>query len=363
MQAYNIDIFDRSFNLIDHYTRGEVQYNYDYLSPVENRILIAFNERVQIGQYIHLGNNVRDYFGVISGVFSGEVAAGFMEVRYRPFTSIFDASILFDTNLQPSAGGTGTLEETIADIITENWINNQDAEQNIPGLSVEIISATPDWGFHLTSDIQGLHKTIINFQSSILIRALSKYRVGLYTIPDYMAKTVKVRIGALMLPAFTVEADLPSVITKNIVLNENANDTNKLIIYDNTDLTTNVIYYKHPDRSYDTEDRDRITPVIYGMIGVSPTEEEPFAKVAQVQADRTFDQESYNNLIELTVMPDDDLVMPEDLTIGQVVDVVSDGAVYPSIFTGIEIGSRTKLIFGTIRIELTKILKGARRNG
>ena len=362
--AYNIEIFDRQFNLIDHYTLGGVSYKYDYLNTTENRIIVAFNAAVEIGQYIHLDNGIRDYFGVISGVFSGEVAAGFMEVRYRPFISIFDAQILFDTDLQPGSGSgsTVTLEQMIADTITAYWISNADASQNIPGLSVRTISSTPSWGFHLTSDIKGLHKTIINFQTAIIQKALTKYQVGLYAIPDYVAKTITIEIGVKALATYVIEADLPSVIVKNIVLNENSNDINKLVIYDNTDLTTNIIYYKHPDRSYDTTDADRITPVIYSLIGVSPTEEDPFLKLAQQNADKTFDQESYNNLIELTVTNEDELVMASNLTIGQVVSVVSDGVIYPSLFTGVEIGSRTKLIFGTVRIELTKILKGA-RNG
>ena len=117
---------------------------------------------------------------------------GFSEIRFKPFISQFDEPILFDTTLQ---GSQTSLEQAIADIITAYWINNSDTSQNILGLEVEIISVTSSWGFHITSDQKGLNKAIINFMSSIIRRALTKYQVGLYVIPDFQAKKIKVQIG------------------------------------------------------------------------------------------------------------------------------------------------------------------------
>ena len=45
------------------------------------------------------------------------------------------------------------------------------------------------------------------------------------------------------------------------------------------------------------------------------------------------------------------------IAISGVLDVISDGNSYQSILTGREIGKNTKLIFGTVRLELTKILR------
>lgn len=34
MQPFNIEIFDTSFNLVQHYNSGVIEYDFDYLSTV-----------------------------------------------------------------------------------------------------------------------------------------------------------------------------------------------------------------------------------------------------------------------------------------------------------------------------------------
>ena len=84
----------------------------------------------------------------------------------------------------------------------------------------------------------------------------------------------------------------------------------------------------------------------------------PFGSAAKEAADQQFDTDSFNNLIELTVQNDDELVDPENIAIGQIVNIITNGTSYGSILTGIERSFTTKLIFGNIRLDLTKILKG-----
>lgn len=70
-----------------------------------------------------------------------------------------------------------------------------------------------------------------------------------------------------------------------------------------------------------------------------------------------FASNKYQNLIELTVKKDDSMIKPLEMEIGQVVNVIHEGISYSSILTGKEVkGGLIKLIFGTIRLELTKIL-------
>ena len=355
MQPFNVEIFDRQFNLIQHYNVGAIDYKYDYLSTMENSVFIAFNENVQNGDYIRIVNDTDSYFGYISAIAVNESVQGYSEIKFKPFISLFDSSILFDTTLQGSAT---TLEQMIADYITAYWINNADTDQNIFGLEVDTISATSGWGFHITSDQKGLNKAVINFMTSIIRRSLTKYQVGLYAEPDFLNKKVVIKIGVKAPGTFFIEADLPNVIEKSIIVNESTQDMNKLIIYDQADLVTNVIYYKHPDGTYNTTNADRITPVIYAITSVAVSEGDTFADAAQDAADKQFDVDSYSNLIELTVQNEDALVMPDTLTIGQLVNVASNGTSYASILTGVERSDVTKLTFGTVRLDLTKILKG-----
>ena len=355
MQPFNVEIFDREFNLLQHYNVGSIDYKYDYLSTMENSVLVAFNENVKNGDYIRIKNNTDSYFGYISAIAVNEAEQGYSEIKFKPFISLFDASILFDTTLQGSAT---TLEQMIADYITAYWISNSDSDQNIYGLEVQTISSTSGWGFHITSDQKGLNKAVINFMSSIIRRSLTKYQVGLYAEPDFSNKKIVIKIGVKAPGTFFIEADLPNVVEKSIIVNESTQDMNKLIIYDQADLVTNVIYYKHPDGTYDTTDDDRITPVIYAITSVAVSEGDTFADAAKDAADKQFDVDSYSNLIELTVQNEDALVMPDTLTIGQLVNVASNGTSYASILTGVERSDVTKLTFGTIRLDLTKILKG-----
>ena len=53
-QPFNVEIFDRSFNLKQHYNIDHVDYKYDYLSIVENTIFVPYNENVKKGDYIRV---------------------------------------------------------------------------------------------------------------------------------------------------------------------------------------------------------------------------------------------------------------------------------------------------------------------
>ena len=83
-----------------------------------------------------------------------------------------------------------------------------------------------------------------------------------------------------------------------------------------------------------------------------------FAAIISGYAKKVFKTSKYTNLIELTVLPDDTMINPLSMEIGQVVNIIHDGVSYSSILSGREIQKNglVKLVFGTIRLELTKIL-------
>lgn len=355
MQAYNVEIFDPAFNLIQHSNINDVSYALDYLSQVENTIRVPFNGDIAIRDYIHIVNDKRDFFGVVSGIDTEQMPEGWIQVRYKPFTSLFDSAVMFDTDLQ---GSSTTLEQMIAGFITDYWISNADAVQNIVGLSVSTISSTSGWGFNLKSDVEGLHKCIINFLNTIIVRAMSKYRVGLYVTPDFEAKTIHIDVGVINTGTFYIESELPNIFVQNIVINENVHDVNKLVVYSQANMSSTITYYLHPDGSYNTTNSNRVTPVLFDTVSVS-VDNTTFADAAAAAASEAFGSGTYNNLIELTMLNDDALVDPGELQIGQLVSIISNGVSYPSILTGYEIGNTTKLIFGNVRIDLTKMLKGA----
>ena len=357
MKPFNVEVFSQDYVLKHHTNINALTYSYDYLSPKSNNVQVAFSEDFAIGDYIRIYRDDEAYFGRIKGITIVNTAGTAASVEYEPFEILFQREVMFDVTQQ----GTKSIEQTIADTITAWWISNADAAQNVPGLNVTITSSTA-WDFQLQPAVEGLTQRTVNFYDQIIVPAMTRLNVGVRVTPDPYNQQIDVSIGKADAEVYTVEADLPNVIVSNVVLNETNEDTNKLLVYDATNLTDVIVYYKHPDRTYDTQDRDRIIPVIYQITTVTPNEQDTFADLAAREAAKLFENTSANNLIELTVLNDDGLVGAKTMQIGQTVNVVSGGKVYPSVLTGKEVGTVTRLIFGTIRIDLTQILKEWRGN-
>jgi hypothetical protein len=80
------------------------------------------------------------------------------------------------------------------------------------------------------------------------------------------------------------------------------------------------------------------------------------------RAAMVFGSAEFKNLIELEVMRTDTMIKPLDIKIGQNVDIIHNGAAYSTLLTGRKItAGAVILMFGKVRLELTKILKGAER--
>ena len=83
-----------------------------------------------------------------------------------------------------------------------------------------------------------------------------------------------------------------------------------------------------------------------------------FTSKADAKALSVFSKNKYDNNIKIEVANDDERLGPKTMKIGQVVHVIVDGISYETVLTGMQIEDTTTLIFGFIRLELTKILKG-----
>lgn len=81
------------------------------------------------------------------------------------------------------------------------------------------------------------------------------------------------------------------------------------------------------------------------------------AEAMEQRADAAFAKNKYSNLIELTMLPDNNMVSPMD--IGTPVNIIHNGVSYSSMLTGRSLNNGLiTLSFGTIRLELTSYLKG-----
>lgn len=354
MRAYNVEIFDTDMNLVSHTNVNEPKYNADYLSNAKNKIQIPSESIIEEGHYIRITKGDIEYFGVIDNIEYSGINDSVMEIEYISFIDyFFEAKIVFDTNQQ----GSIPLETCLANIINSHWINNSDVSQNISGLTVEITSETSTWGFNLKSDTQGMHHCIIGFRDTLIKRSATQYYIFINVDPDFQNKSIKLTIGVNNKSPVLIETSLPNILKRSISIKKTTNTLNKLIVYNTANYTQTRSYYLHSNGKFDTKDIDRLIPVSFETTAVTVNEGSTFAKEADSAAAEAFGQVSYNNLIELELSVDDKMIVPRTLELGQLVNVIHDGRITASILTGFEIDKTITLIFGTVRLDLTKILK------
>lgn len=354
MKPYNVEVFTQRFEMVANTNINEITHKEDYLSADINTITVFPMPGIKKEDYIRISRDSEEYVGVITEItFGTDRSKELQVISYKPLMELLNTDILFDVDLQQ----TGTLEGFIADRITEMFIDNEDESQNIRGLSVVAKTQTPDWYFHITPKDSGGHYNIVNLIDSVIVPAMEKYGVLVKPVLDIQSRTIRIEIGRVQSGTFIIEADLPNVISKQITIKSVSTDVNKLIIYDAADYENKVVYYLHSDLSYDRKNEDRITPVNCEITSVQVEEGHSFDSAAITEAYNKFANLAYSNLIELTVMKGDPLIHPEAMEYGQVVKVVSDRTEYTSILTGREIDQNVKLIFGTVRLDLTKVLR------
>lgn len=357
MKPYNVEIFRPNFQMVGTTNVNAINYKEDYLASDENTITVLMLADVEKQDYIRISRNNEEYVGVITEIGYGtDQSKELQTITYKPLVELLNTSILFDVNDQRQ----GSMEEFICKHIKETFIENPDTLQNIQGLSISVVSGTKDWDLHITPSESGGHYNIVNFMDSVIVPAMQKYGILVKTSLDVQNKQITMTIGKACDGVITIEADLPNIIKKNITIKQVSADVNKLVLYNAANYEETRVYYLHTDLSYDTKDTDRIIPVVCELQALQAEEGSTFQSTAIRAARDKFSYLAFSNLIELTMCNDDALLKPEGMEFGQEVEIISDGIAYRSMLTARERGQNTKLIFGTVRLDLTKVL---RRNG
>lgn len=353
MQVYNLEIFTPMFVLKDHATVPFEKFVNDYLYPEESVIEAPATVNVAVGDYIRLSDEI---YGIVTTLDRNHTWETL--IYFKPFTELFNIDIMFDTRWQRQ----GTLEDRIAQLITDYLINNSDDEQNVMGLSITTRSSTPNWGFNLKALTEGTNKLIINLYETIISRSLLEYYVAIDVNVDFQNKTITCVVGAVEYADKVIEAELGNIMRLNISLDEREYSINKLILYDTETLARSITYYLHPDGTYDTNNTDRLFPVEYKIEATYSEESGTFEDSAASRAREIFGSEKINNLIEIETALYDDLIRPDLLKVGQELRVIANGKIIPTIVTGRIIAETSTLILGAIRLELTKRI-GEKRYG
>lgn len=450
MRPYNVEIFTPEFKYRDHtmISPANLKFYADYLDPEKNTVEVMNTLKCEIDDYIRITGGSDEYFGIVKQLQEGSGKdKAINTVTYHDFISLFDIDLAIDLR----EIGQGNFEDYIAARVKECYISNPDQYQNIQGLEVSTASATPEWTLDLLPEGRDENHAVVNVLDQIILKAFSKYQIMLTFTPDVQRKKINVNIRKNTDTARTIEADLPNVTDKYVMVQKAKKMTNKVTIYNINDFSSMVIYYLHTNNTFSTKDEDRSLPVTFSTETVSTntasesaenivknlnsakskvsslnkkdalTDEEKetlaesvetintylpltltigangyayyngikisdvtfiensiaayegtaqndqdgvdlaaqlFSDAAYDKAWNVFSTNAYENLIEIECMKDDTLIAPDTMQVGQVANVISNGSVYQTILTGKKVTDRCRLIFGTIRLELTTQLKG-----
>lgn len=355
MRVYNVEVYDPKFNFRSHTNVMSLDYNEDYLTPENNKIIVEKID-ANVGDYLLITNGDYEFFGRVTGTSSESKDT--INISYKPFISLLDLDVLFDVNLQNKDSGTA-LEDYIAATIQELFVSNADTSMTVPHITSTITSHTSKWNLGLVSDEETSHYCISNLLKNIVIKAFEAYSIRIFARFNPGEKMVYLSIGTNNAPEVTIEADFPNISSKNISVRQNDVSVNKVIVYNSENYTDKIIFYRHTNDTFSIVDTDRVVPVVQETYAVAPVYEEDvvvesFAERALQQAEEAFAMVEYDNFIELTMAIDDSLYHPMSMEVGQVVNVISGDKQYRSILSGVNISNTITLVFGLIRVDLTK---------
>ena len=340
---FKVEIFDRSltFKAFSPIAQPSISYDYLTLEPTEITCRGIYAEK---GDFAVISSpSGSAYQGIVDDV---QLESGATRLSIRPLLSLFDLDVHFDRTQSHQ------LESFLAGIITANFGSNADALQNIAGLTVTTTSTTVGY-LNLKDNVHNLYE--------IIVKCLTAYGIVVSVTLAPQTQTAQVVIGKATTSA-TIEADLKGVLDKSFTLGDSYGAPNKLVCVNSADETQVLTYYLHTDGAIDTDgSANRITPVFASAELVDVDDGDTFAAASYAAAYDALKPDEYNDLIEITA-PNDSRIIDVTMPIGTAATIYHDGAAYSTILTGYTRRDEiTTLIFGCVRIDLTKKLILERR--
>ena len=342
---YKVEIFSRDYQYKDMALSSELEIQMDYLT-LENTTIHLPRITASKGDFVHVtdfaGRVV--YQGIIMDTANQDDKSS---LKVAPLLSLLDVQVQYGRYIFSRY----PLEKCIVQIIQETYIENKDNLQNIAGLEARAITETEDTSLDIRSNIHAFW--------DIITKALTLYDIAVQAEFYPQEKRILFTVGRVD-DTKVLEAGLGNCIAQNFVLTDNFGTLNKITFINKDSPTEKIIYYLHPDGSITQDNTDRITPVFFSAEYIQGAEN--FAKEAYSRAYEQMHPEKYKQCIELSYREDDRMIEPDNLKIGQKVEIYNRGQIYPTVLTGYrQSEGLITLTFGCIRLELTKKLILARR--
>lgn len=344
---YKAEFFDRNFNFqCVHHISEDTLINMDYLVLDTSTLTVKGRTKTAKGSYVHISGI--DFDGIVVDV---QPAKDTVTISVKPLMSIFEVDVFSGTVTDAAA--------YLFDEITAYLISNTDTLQNLP---IQLTNSAPATGrpLILAEDISRL--------TDIMATALVTYQIAVDCKLDMNNRQIVAEIKQVSNEK-TIEADLDNIIDKQITIGDSYGSCNKAYIRklstDNSTGTVSVMdivpFFLHTDGTVSAQDTDRILPVFWTLDSMENSDD--WNRKALAKAAELFASRKYDNEILLTYRSDDRLIFPKNLQIGTIAVIRTESKNYISILTGKAYSAGTiQLIFGAVRVDLTKKIKMDRRN-
>ena len=373
MQQYRAEFFKNAINDQNKHYLAYAHHDFmdtfliddDYLAIQSTVFEIQPTTKVDTGNFVRILRDDKSYFlGIVSNIAPAEYTTS---VTVQPFISVFDEQILFDSAVQNQKTLAYSLENILKFYIEANYVSNSDNLQNLPIAVVvpeDEADHTLNWDLgigvdFLREDGEDAQKVIVNLYEALIINALKYYSVAIVPSVDFSTGLVTLTIGKVK-GKRVIDADLDNATITTLKVNDRPKGTNKLVVYDSNTYSRSATFYVHPDRTWGPVDENRILPVSVEITTASPDanaedQDAAFALAAVEAAYQSLSGLEWDDLIELECAPNDVLIEPMTIKIGQLITIYYKEGKYSSILTGRTLSTdKVKLIFGSERIQFTK---------
>lgn len=243
---------------------------------------------------------------------------------------------LFDDNWIWNNPNQSTIEETIAAIITNDFVNNEDTKiaDLFSQFEIEITSET-EKNLGTKAD-----NTVVNFMS-FLFDMYKDYNI-IVDISIGFSGTPKITIGV---PYYEPMKMTNNNAIRNLQVTTETTQTNKLIVFNRDGTVQRGIYYATTSGiTTDSEALNRL-PKINTKIVFSDDE------MADI-VNSNLSEEMFNHKISIDVVLSNKLYKWQDFHLGQYIDVFYKEKVYFSVMTGYSFNADNDNIASTINISL-----------
>lgn len=328
-KQYRAEIFARDFAFRGWSQVESPKIVYDYLTLEATEINLPKHLECQRGDYLCM----EGYEGIVKSI---EYDKNRTKLTVKPLLSLLDIQVYYDRN----AIYTQPLETFIAALIQKELIDTDDEIQRVEGLRIETRTNQIEGRLNLKDNIHKLFDDII-------LKALTKYGITVKMSLDIHKKEIKCSIGLTKAAQKTIEADLPVVLEQSITLRDDYGAANKFIAVNKRNESETLTYYAE----------DYAPPCVQV---VEYIDDDDFSAKAKERSNEALAKAEFENCIEIVLQEENTFLGGAE--VGDRVNVIKDGVVYPTVLTGYEIErGRMRYIFGAVRLELTKILIMERR--